>query len=196
MAEFAVSMLIKLILILNLILSFSPGPERTYSWREREALRGEPVVMAEEVGLDYSGHAVDLTHTGTPLVERWEYQELAERNSAQSGWLSTDCYRCLSEGLSSWAARALMGDDPFAPVDLGFDESWLCRPDEALGSYVLVLREGRTAVRLEGPLDWTDESVRGILEEKFGETTGGHRSDRKALPARAVAKAGEPALSF
>ena len=167
-AEFAVSMLIKLMLILNFILYFLPGPQRTYLWDQREALREEPVVTAEDVGLTYSGHAVDLIHTGTALVERWEYEELAERTNALSGWLRTDLYRCCSEGMASWAAQALLEDAPFTPVDLGFDESWLCRPDEALGSYVLVLREGRTAVRLEGPLDWTGESVRGILEEKFG----------------------------
>ena len=195
-SEFTVSMLIKLMLILNFILYFLPGPQRTYLWDQREALREEPVVTAEDVGLTYSGHAVDLIHTGTLLVERWEYQELVEQAAAQSGWLRTDCYRCLSEGLAAWAAQALMEDDPFTPVDLGFDESWIFRPDPSDDDSILVLREGRTAVRLEGPLDWTDEAVRGILEEKFGETTGGHRSDRKALPARAVAKAGEPALSF
>ena len=195
-AEFAVSMLIKLILILNLILSFLPDSEYRYSQSEREGLRDQPVITAEEVGLIYAGYAMDSVHTSTPLVNRWEYLELVDCDSTWSLFLYTRRYHCLWEGLAVRAAQALMEDDPFTPVDLGFDESWIFRPDPPDDYSILALREGRTTVRLEGPLDWTDESVRGILEEKFGETTGGHRSDRKALPARAVAKAGEPALSF
>ncbi len=167
-AEFAVSMLIKLFLILNLIVTLLPGPERTYSWSEREDLRGEPVVMAEDIGLTYSGHAVDLTHTGTPLVERWEYRELAERTTDLSGWLLTDRYRCLSAGLASWATQALMEDGSFAPADLGFDESWVCQPDGVLGSYVLVLREENTVVRLEGPVDFTDPAVLAMVRARLG----------------------------
>ncbi len=163
-------MLVKLLLILNVVLSFLPGLDGSYDYQERETLRNEPVVMAEDVGLTYSSSGVDLgSHTGTILVERWEYRELAERINAQSGWLRTDLYRCCSKGLASWAAQALMEDDPFTPVALGFEESWICQPDETLGSYVLVLREGKTALRLSGPVDWTAEEYRGILEELLNE---------------------------
>ena len=165
MTEFIFSMLIKVFVILNLILNILPGPDRSYDYRERETLRGSPVVMAEDVGLTYSGYAADLTHTATPLVERWEYEELAERTTAQSGWLRTYRYRCLWKGLAAWAAQVLKEDDPFTPVDLGFDESWIFRPDGELSSCVLVLREGNTVLRLEGPVDWTDGAIRGILRK-------------------------------
>lgn len=167
-AEFAVSMLIKLIIILNLILSFLPGSEYRYSQIEREGLRNQPVVTAEEVGLTYAGYTMDRTHTGTILADRWEYLELVDCDSTWSLFLSTTRYHCLWEGLAVQAAQALMEDDPFTPVDLGFDESWIFRPDPPDDYSILVLREGNTAVRLEGPLDWTDEAVRGILKEKFG----------------------------
>lgn len=167
-AEFAVSMLIKLIIILNLILSFLPDSEYRYSQIEREGLRNQPVVTAEEVGLTYAGYAMDRTHTGTILADRWEYLELVDCDSTWSLFLSTTRYHCLWEGLAVQAAQALMEDAPFTPVDLGFDESWIFRPDPPDDYSILVLREGSTAVRLEGPLDWTDEAVRGILEEKFG----------------------------
>lgn len=166
--EFAVSMLIMLTIILPLILSFLPDSEHTYTQSEREELRDQPVVTAEEVGLIYAGYAMDSVHTGTPLVNRWEYLELVDCDSTWSLFLYTRRYHCLLEGLAVRAAQALMEDDPFTPVDLGFDESWIFRPDPHDDYSILVLREGRTAVRLEGPLDWTDESVRGILEEKFG----------------------------
>lgn len=167
-AEFTVSMLIKLIIILNLILSFFPSSEHSYTQSEREGLRDQPVVTAEEVGLIYAGSAMDSARTGTLLVDRWEYLELVDCDSTWSLFLSTTRYRCLWDGLASWTARTLMEDDPFTPVDLGFDESWIFRPDPPDDYSILVLRNGRTAVRLEGPLDWTDEAVRGILEEKFG----------------------------
>ena len=169
-AEFTVSMLVKLLLILNVLLSFLPGLEGAYDYQERETLRNEPLVMAEDVGLTYSSSGVDLgSHTGTILVERWDYRELAERINAQSGWLRTDLYRCCSKGLASWAAQALMEDDPFTPVALDFEESWICRPDPTDIYTVLVLREGKTALRLSGPVDWTAEEYRGILEELLNE---------------------------
>ena len=152
-------MLIMLTIILPLILSFLPDSEHTYTQSEREELRDQPVVTAEEVGLIYAGYAMDSVHTSTPLVDC---------DSTWSLFLYTRRYHCLWEGLAVQAAQALMEDDPFTPVDLGFDESWIFQPDPPDDYSILVLREGRTAVRLEGPLDWTDESVRGILEEKFG----------------------------
>ncbi len=167
-AEFTVSMLIKLIILLNLILSFFPDSEYTYTQSEREGLRDQPVIMAEEVGLDYARYAMDSVHTGTPLVNRWEYLELVDCDSTWSLFLYTRRYHCLWEGLAVRAARALMEDEPFTPVELGFDESWIFLPDPPDDYSILVLREGNTAVRLEGPLDWTDEAVRGILKEKFG----------------------------
>ncbi len=155
-----------------------------------------PVVMAQDVGLD-AVYLFEAEQTATPLARyhsSWElvrfYRPDGEHDSLN---LKTTRYTCATEGLARWVALQLqtsvqpehffhpflpgaVGFDPtfsstYTPVSLGFDESWLFvdEPNEYSPhpSSTLALRQGKTAVLLQGPVDWTDPDILPILWERL-----------------------------
>ena len=116
----------------------------------RPELREDPLVMAEEVGVDPAEVVYLAEEPVFSLLVRGQlYWENAR---AEGGYQSVCCerYTCMSEGYASLLARAICWENSrdnytgyglleFVPAELGTDEAWSARD----GAFLL-LREGRT----------------------------------------------------
>lgn len=143
------------------------------------SLEGEPVVLGTDVGLSALPSSA-LSHDVSPLMRYTGAEQnvlFFGRGSAVFS-LNADHYRCISEDLARWTVKQLQisaGAENLQPdfqwIDLGFDESWLYTFDPNDWSpepqAILVLRQGNTAVKLEGPVDWTAPDIRAMLWERL-----------------------------
>ena len=74
---------------------------------------------------------------------------------------------CASLATEEGDEDALHFHDPIAlsPVELGFDESWLCDGGDWQS---LLFREGTVVASVEGPADFTDPAVLASVRERLG----------------------------
>lgn len=158
------------LLVLALVLSILPDLESdrinavTYPGDEYPLVRAEDLGFPSSdggyllwEGTDLLRHGESLTYTGTDLVRsvyyacRWEW---------------------LAEAVADSLVKEEQGDkamhfhDPItlAPVELGFDESWLYDGGDWQS---LLFRQGNVVVSVEGPVDFTAPDILSVILERI-----------------------------
>lgn len=181
--QFLAIPLVFLMLAFQLLRFFLPSTDsRRLTADERTGLRDKPIVFAQDVGLEYDEDYSQWEAASSPLARHSRFVDTVAfttpgRGTACFG-LTTEYFRLPSEGMAAWAAEVLLDysyvlnfDPTFTPVDLGFDESWLYtfEPNDLSPEpqAILVLRQGSTAAKLEGPVDWTAPDIRAMLWERL-----------------------------
>lgn len=158
------------LLVLALVLSILPDLESdrinavTYPGDEYPLVRAEDLGFPSSdggyllwEGTDLLRHGESLTYTGTDLVRsvyyacRWE-------------WLAEAVADSLVK--EEQDDKAMHFHDPItlAPVELGFDESWLYDGGDWQS---LLFRQGNVVVSVEGPVDFTAPDILSVILERI-----------------------------
>lgn len=157
------------LLVLAVVLSILPDLESdrinavTYPGDEYPLVRAEDLGFPSSdggyllwEGTDLLRHGESLTYTGTDLVRsvyyacRWE-------------WLAEAVADSLVK--EEQDDKAMHFHDPItlAPVELGFDESWLYDGGDWQS---LLFRQGNLVVSVEGPIDFTAPDILSVILER------------------------------
>lgn len=156
----------------------------TQSWANTpevtEHMAALPALRAEDVGLTPGPSHGYLSVGGTPLMKQVYALDWADGHRN----LTTQWYHCPTEWLAGVVVHYLYTDFQqgrglfpapvaqstvytLAPVDLGFDQSWLASLEE--GYQLLLFREGSIVAYVTAPVDFTDLAVLDAVWDRLVE---------------------------